>query len=978
MKLIQVEAHGFKSFADKVSLKFDGGVFAIIGPNGSGKSNINDAIRWVLGETSSKVLRGDNMEDVIFSGSKTEKEMNRAEVILTFDNRDRGCNIPHDFFTISRVLTRGKGSNEYYINGEIARQKDIKEIAMQSGISKSSLAIIGQGTIADIAEATPERRREIFEEASGTSMYRVRKIESQRKLERTQEALDKISILVEELEKRLKPLQRQAEKAKVYRAKKAQLKDVEVSLLVHDFIDYSNRLEHLEKETKGFELQKENLEAIVQKYTNLGLQKSELINQLDESISNLNKEISKLTDELNALEIRRAKEDQHREMLLSGQIVATEQQKKEALKEKIVETNSTIAVYSDFINKKTNEADQLKKEAEKYFTLIQKERNIIENDTHKLNKIKSKLDVIEDMRSNKNNLAKGTANVVENKHLFKGYKALVKELIKVDAQYALAIETILGGAVQHIVVDTPDTAVAAINFLKNNNGGKATFIPLSSIQPKRVNEQHIVVAQTQKGFLGIAADLVSIDKNIDVLKRFLLGNILVCDNIENASRISQLLEKRYMVVTLDGDIIRVGGVMTGGQTTQNVSTFNLQNQIEELNKLIPQLQANISLHTSQLNNFNHEREKNISLYSNIILEINNYKNKLTVAQNTADELLRQFKTISDEILEADQNINFENKIQTLLTNISDLKTKKESQEEMFKTYKKEFFDINTAKTEASAELTTLLSENTRKMVEKTNAETRIQTAKERLSEEYGMLFETAKQQYNPEIDFKIARELVNSLKQDIRELGHVNEDAITELQEVETRYKEVKAQDEEIRAAKQTIEEAIDELDKLIIQKITQTVDLVNAEFKHVFAKMFGGGMAEIRYTNPENLLESGIDVIAQPPGKSIKNLKLFSGGEKALIAISLLFSILKAKPLPLCILDEVEAALDEANVIRFAEFLQSLKDDTQFIVITHRQGTMERADKLYGATMQKRGVTTFFSVSLDDARKMVEENNKN
>ena len=268
----------------------------------------------------------------------------------------------------------------------------------------------------------------------------------------------------------------------------------------------------------------------------------------------------------------------------------------------------------------------------------------------------------------------------------------------------------------------------------------------------------------------------------------------------------------------------------------------------------------------------------------------------------------------------------------------------------------------------------LLAENGKKLAEKVRAEATIENAKKRLAEQYSMLFETAKQFYKPEIDFDVARKLVDNLKQDIRELGHINLDAIKQFEEVQARYEEVKTQEEQIAAAKQTIEEAIDEMDKIIVEKITQTVELVNNEFKFVFSKMFGGGMAEIRYTDPDNLLETGIDVIAQPPGKSIKNLKLFSGGEKALIAISLLFSILKAKPLPLCILDEVEAALDEANVIRFAEFLQNLKKDTQFVVITHRQGTMERVDKLYGATMQKRGVTTFFSVSLADAKNLIDE----
>lgn len=320
MKLIQVEAHGFKSFADKVTLKFDGGIVAIIGPNGSGKSNINDAIRWVLGETSSKVLRGDTMEDVIFSGSKTEKEMDRAEVILTFDNKDRSCDIPYDVFTISRVLTRGNGSNEYYINGELARQRDIKEIAMQSGISKSSLAIIGQGTISNIAESTPEKRREIFEDAAGTSMYKSKKIEAQRKLEKTQEALEQISILIQEQERQLKPLQRQAEKAKIYKTKAEQLKEVEVALLVHDFMDYSDKLEKLNVEGQDYNLIKEELETKIRVYNEASEQKSKFVLELENNIKKISERLSEISEEITTLEIRNAKEAKHREMLLSGEL----------------------------------------------------------------------------------------------------------------------------------------------------------------------------------------------------------------------------------------------------------------------------------------------------------------------------------------------------------------------------------------------------------------------------------------------------------------------------------------------------------------------------------------------------------------------------------------------------------------------------------------------------------------------------------
>ncbi|WP_203283178.1 AAA family ATPase [Metamycoplasma hominis] len=978
MKLIQVEAHGFKSFADKVTLKFDGGIVAIIGPNGSGKSNINDAIRWVLGETSSKVLRGDTMEDVIFSGSKTEKEMDRAEVILTFDNKDRSCDIPYDVFTISRVLTRGNGSNEYYINGELARQRDIKEIAMQSGISKSSLAIIGQGTISNIAESTPEKRREIFEDAAGTSMYKSKKIEAQRKLEKTQEALEQISILIQEQERQLKPLQRQAEKAKIYKTKAEQLKEVEVALLVHDFMDYSDKLEKLNVEGQDYNLIKEELETKIRVYNEASEQKSKFVLELENNIKKISERLSEISEEITTLEIRNAKEAKHREMLLSGELTISPKEKLAAMKEELNALNTNILGYKTFLETKKKESEQLSQSASIRSTKINDIKRELSFKKEELNKIKSKLDVIEEIKSKKTNLAKGTHNIVENSHLFRGYKALVSELIEVNEKYALAIETILSSAMQHIVVDKPETAVEAINFLKSNNGGRATFIPLSSIKPKFVPEQHIVVAQTQKGFLGIASELVSTEEQYNVLKKFLLGNVLVADNIENANKLSKLLETRYMVVTLDGDIIRVGGVLSGGQASQNVSTLAADEQVKKLQDLIPVINAKISQLSNELFELEKDQNKETSLLTNISLERAKIDNLYRTTLDKFDSLREQYRSASQEEYEAENNkkIDIVAAIQQLMLERSDLSAKKSSQEDIYHNLKQELQNLTNQRFQVSEELNNLIKDNANKIAEKAKAETIIQNAKQRLSEQYGMLFEVAKQFYNPDIDFEVARKTVADLKLDIRELGHVNLDSINQLEELETRYKEIKSQEQEIISAKTTIEDAISEMDKIIIERMTQTVTLVNVEFKHVFAKMFGGGMAEIRYTDPENILETGIDVIAQPPGKSIKNLKLFSGGEKALIAISLLFSILKAKPLPLCILDEVEAALDEANVIRFAEYLHTLKKDTQFIVITHRQGTMERVNKLYGATMQKRGVTTFFAVNLSDAKKTIENNN--
>ncbi|AWX42557.1 ABC transporter ATP-binding protein [Metamycoplasma cloacale] len=974
MKLIQVEAHGFKSFADKVTLKLDGGVCAIIGPNGSGKSNINDAIRWVLGESSSKALRGDNMQDVIFAGSKTEKEMDFAQVTLTFDNRENPISIPHDFFTISRVIHRGKGENEYYINGEPATKKEIREISMESGISKSSLAIIGQGTISDIAEATPERRREIFEEASGTSMYRARKIEAQKKLERTEIALSELTSVINELERRRNPLVKQAEKAKIYLEKSEQLKEVEISVLVRDTIDYSHRLEQLKEEAIAYETEKDELNSKNKFYDNIIQQKALIIEDLRKQVESLSREHKDISEKITNLEIRSVKEQAQREMIIKGSVQTTTKEQIEALKLSLNELNQKISTYRGFIQEREKTIENLNVKITNRFSLINQCKTNLELEQGKLNKVKSRIDVIREVNDKKATYAKGTKNIVENSTLFKGYKALVSQLIEVEDQYIKAIESILAGAAQHIVVDTSETAVDAINFLKKNNGGKATFIPLSTIKPKFINEQHIVVAQTQRGFLGLASELVKTAREYDVLRKFLLGNILVCDTIESANKLSKLLENRYMVVTLDGDIIRAGGVMTGGQANQQSNVFGMEREIATLEQLVPVLDDNIIKLKEALVKLQQEQDSDSAYSANFVLEKATLQHQLNNCLNEFDDLNQRYNQLSTEKLELEENIDFKSSIAKLISEQSELQVKLKSEELLLKNASIEFQELTMKKNENSILLTRLLEENQSKISERAKAESIIETAKKRLTEQYGMLIETAQQYYNPEIEIDTARKLVSNLKQDIRELGHVNVEAIQELAEVQQRYDTLVEQQQEISTAKATIEEAIEEMDKIIVQKITETVDLVNHEFNEVFRKMFGGGKAEIKYTEPDNLLDSGIDVIAQPPGKAIKNLKLFSGGEKALIAISLLFSILKAKPLPLCILDEVEAALDEANVIRFAEFLQHLKKETQFVVITHRQGTMERVDKLYGATMQKRGVTTFFSVNLADAKRLVDE----
>ncbi|MGX9395528.1 AAA family ATPase [Mycoplasma sp. 3341] len=978
MKLIEVQAHGFKSFADRVTLKFDGGIVAIVGPNGSGKSNINDAIRWVLGETSSKALRGDTMSDVIFAGSESQEPMERAEVILTFDNSDRAVNIPHDVFTISRVLNRGKGSNEYYINGELARMKDIKEIAMQSGISKSSLAIISQGTISDVAEATPERRREFFEEAAGTSMYKTRKKEALSKLQKTEESLNVIAAKVQELDKQLTPLKRQASKAEEYIEKSNQLKDVEISLLVHEIDQAQNKNSKIQNENGAGEEVLKQLSDEIKALENEATVVSKERTNVDSEVEKLRSEIEEISEQIVNLKLRDAGTKQQQEWILQGKINVSKEEEISTLKARIEELNARIISFKqlekDYKEKSQTESSQALKFSENIYE-VKNKRSVVYKQR---SDVQARISNLKDMKDNGLNFARATKLILDHSHLFKGFKGTVAQLLEVPSQYATAVEVVLANALQNIVVTDDKTAVEAIEFLKKNKGGRTSFIPLASISERSIREDHIRVAKTHPGFVGVLADFINTKPEFDKLKRFLMGHIILANNIDEATKISQLLEKRYMIVTLEGDIIRIGGVITGGQAPQTNNVFQLDENIKKLEDLLPNIEEEITRFETEVQELELQYNKHTSAARELMIEAVKINENVLKDTKEFDELTVRYEALAKEKIQLNENINFVESIEILAS-------QKSAKEALLETTKQHQNAVNARlnliidkKTKLDSKYRFESEQFNRVSIEKTRNEAIIQQAARRLSEQYSLTFEVAKEEYyNPEIDYSVSKKIVLQLQQEIKELGNVNLQAIEQVKEVQERYDIHKKTEDELTEAVNKINQAIDEMDKMIIAKIKNTVNLVNNEFKYVFNKMFGGGMAEIRFTEPDNLLDSGLDIIAQPPGKSIKNLKLFSGGEKALIAISLLFSILKAKPLPLCILDEVEAALDEANVIRFAEFLHKLKADTQFIVITHRQGTMERVDRLYGATMQNRGITTFLSVALEKAKELVDEERK-
>lgn len=601
-------------------------------------------------------------------------------------------------------------------------------------------------------------------------------------------------------------------------------------------------------------------------------------------------------------------------------------------------------------------------------------RNENDNFKRELMQRHAKLSVLNDHENNKSHLFKGTKAILENKQLFNnGVQGIVSDILKVDSKYISAIESVLSTSLQHIVVDKSENAVKAINFLKTNHAGRATFLPLDTIRPKGIAQEHINVLRTQPGFINVASELVDTEAKFDVLKKFLLGNILVAQNIEQANNIARIFRNQYMLVSLDGDIIRAGGVLSGGEKNKSHDMLGIAEKITALEKDIPKIEEKINQGNSVISKLTNEIAEEQSVISELNIESVKVREKKSIIEMQFNNLRMQYDEEANEKFVA-KKVDVAS-FDLLESEKASLNATLKAKRELAIVLNHDISTLNIEKVELEKSLRNLIDSSSAQINEKNQADYVLSSSSKRLADEYSMTIDYAIDNHNLELEREEARQIVANLRQDIRELGNVNLDAIETFEEVNARYEKLKTTEQELDNAKQIILNAISEMDQIIITRLDETIKKVNSEMTLIFQKMFGGGHAEVKYTNPANLLETGIDVIAQPPGKTIKNLNLFSGGEKAMVAISLLFAILKSKPLPLCILDEVEAALDDANVIRFANYLQELKDQTQFMVITHRVGTMARVDYLFGATMQTKGITSFFSVKLADAQKLIENN---
>lgn len=980
MYLKEIKASGFKSFADTIDIELTNGISGIVGPNGSGKSNVVDAVRWVLGEQSVKQLRGEGaMSDVIFTGSKSRRAASFASVTLVFDNSDKYLNIEYDEVQIKRTIYK-TGENEYFINNTKTRLKDILELFMDTGASKESFNIISQGDVANILSGKAEDRRVIFEEASGVLKYKKRKDEALRKLSKTHDNMARVDDIISELNTNMEPLKKQSEDAKIYLEKKEKLENVEIALTVND----------IEKYNYEYKYSKEKVSELTLSITKMLSENS----SEQAKIETIKNNISKLNSELYLKQQELVKVSANAEKLSGEKAMISERSKYNSedvklhdniisLKEKILKIESQIsALNKEIESEKSNNkviGEKLNNTEIKLSEIEKNKENLNSKLNQKLREItaqKHRKEVLMNSLENNSSLPYSVKNVLNNPKLT-GIHGVLGKLLEFEEKYSEALEVSLMSSVSHIVCDNEEDAKEAVRYLKNNNLGRATFLPISVIKPRSIDSESYETIKSMNGFVDTASNLVRYDTKYRNIVLSFLGTIVVVDNIDNANLISKKLKNRYKVVTMTGEVVNIGGSITGGSLKKS-SILSERYELENVIKDIDVLDSEIKEIENKINEVD-DNYTNLELEKNsIIISVNSNSEILKNKYNVLDDLTNEKSTLMTE-LSNNQNIvnnvitNEEEKI--LNEYYKEIEKRDELNIEINQIHKKiELENADLINNESSLknnnqEYNKAQEELKSHEIKVNRLDVKIDNLLNILTNDYSISYEKAKEKYILEIDSDEARSIVSTLKREIKSLGDVNVGAIEEYDRVKERYEFLNKQKEDLTNAENVLLEIITEMDDIMKDKFSSTFNNIKEAFNETFRKLFNGGKAELKLTDPSNILETGIDIIALPPGKKLQHISLLSGGEKTLTAIALLFSILKVRPVPFCILDEVEAALDEVNVDNFGKYLKEFKGDTQFIIITHKKKTMEYADVLYGITMQESGVSKLVSVKLEELK---------
>ncbi len=968
MYIKSVRMQGFKSFADKLELDFNTGISAIVGPNGSGKSNIVDAILWVLGEQSVKSLRGDSaMSDVIFSGSKSREPLKKASVAITFDNTDHMLLTPLNEVEIKRIIYTS-GENEYYINNARVRLKDITDLLIDV---TSKFNIITQGNINDLVENKSSERRILFESAAGVLKYKKRKEESLKKLEGTNENLTRVNLIIKELLTTLTPLEKQKQDAENYLKIKDQLENTEIALVTNDLTNLTSKFDKLKMENDELKKQLDNHDKdLSSKAEKLKLE----IMKIDEDEKTTYDNINKIKNEITSLNGQKQIMIERAKFNLDGQTIDSNLLKiKEEKKD-----------YEIRINTIKQEVDLAKKELQKDITRLNelsdeeiKTKIKIGNLNNDLNKVKNDILFLQNRikieTSNIENnafLPKSVSSIIGNP-LLKGIHNTIGNVITVSDAHAVAIETALGASTNFIIVDDMHSAKEAINYLKENHLGRSTFFPIDTIVSRKISKDVEYTLASLTGFIGIASDLISYDQIYNEIIENQLGNVVVVENIDALFDIAKILEYKYKMVSLQGDIIYPGGSISGG--TSKSSNNNILNKLKsELNN------KEVKQSTLELNLKNEDSKYTIITNNSDVLrkKVSNGRVEIESKELNLKKLNEEYTALLNSIQDLDdlKNNKINNSLDNLINTITEKEKSRELEEVNLKNLQSKRFDLEN---ELSEEEKYIQKKNNeyRKLentiqnneVEIGKYEVKIDNLFSTLSNDYNITYEYALNNYSLDINMDVARNLVNNLKSQMKSLNNVNLGSIDEYNRLKKRYDFLDKQKSDLESASEELKNIIAEMDTIMIDKFKTTYQKIAAEFSKIFRIMFRGGNGLLKLTDENDLLNTGINIMAVPPGKKLNSTASLSGGEKALTAICLIFAILNVKPAPFIILDEVEAALDEENVNMFGEYLSNNKKDCQFILITHKKKMMEFADILYGVTMQESGVSKLVSVKLED-----------
>ncbi|MDS8573394.1 chromosome segregation protein SMC [Streptococcus pneumoniae] len=1173
MYLKEIEIQGFKSFADKTKVVFDQGVTAVVGPNGSGKSNITESLRWALGESSVKSLRGGKMPDVIFAGTESRKPLNYASVVVTLDNHDGFIKDAGQEIRVERHVYRS-GDSEYKIDGKKVRLRDIHDLFLDTGLGRDSFSIISQGKVEEIFNSKPEERRAIFEEAAGVLKYKTRRKETESKLQQTQDNLDRLEDIIYELDNQIKPLEKQAENARKFLDLEGQRKAIYLDVLVAQIkenkaelesteeeltqvqellMSYYQKREKLEEENQTLKKQRQDLQAEMAKDQGSLMDLTSLISDLERklALSKLESEQVALNQQeaqarLAALEDKRnslSKEKSDKESslaLLEGNLVQNNQklnrleaellafsddpdQMIELLRERFVALLQEEADVSNQLTRIENElensrqlsqkqADQLEKlkeqlaiakekasqqkeeletakeqvqklladyqaiakEQEEQKTSYQAQQSQLFDRLDNLKNKQARAQSLENILRNHSNFYAGVKSVLQEKDRLGGIIGAVSEHLTFDMHYQTALEIALGASSQHIIVEDEESATKAIDFLKRNRAGRATFLPLTTIKARTISSQNQDAIAVSPGFLGMADELVTFDTRLEAIFKNLLATTAIFDTVEHARAAARQVRYQVRMVTLDGTELRTGGSYAGGANRQNNSIF-IKPELEQLQKEIAEEEVSLGSEEAALKTLQDEmvrltesleaiksqgeqariqeqglflayqqtsqqveeletlwklqeeekdrlsegdwqadKEKYQERLAAIASDKQNLEAEIEEIKSNKNAIQERYQNLQEELAQARllktelqgqkryevadierlgkelDNLDFEQEeIQRLLQekvdNLEKVDTELLSQQaEESKTQKTnlqqglirkqfELDDIEGQLDDIASHLDQARQQNEEWIRKQTRAEAKKEKVSERLrhlqnqlTDQYQISYTEALEKAHELENLNLAEQEVQDLEKAIRSLGPVNLEAIDQYEEVHSRLEFLNSQRDDILSAKNLLLETITEMNDEVKERFKSTFEAIRESFKVTFKQMFGGGQADLILTEGD-LLTAGVEISVQPPGKKIQSLNLMSGGEKALSALALLFSIIRVKTIPFVILDEVEAALDEANVKRFGDYLNRFDKDSQFIVVTHRKGTMAAADSIYGVTMQESGVSKIVSVKLKD-----------